>query len=345
MAKGIDVSSYQKIIDWETVKKSIDFAIIRCGYGNNRSSQDDTQFERNTQECKRLQIPFGVYLYSYATNLEEAQSEADHTLRLIKNKNLEYPVFLDVESDVQKALPKETLIEVVEYYCLKMEEAGYYVGIYANLDWWKNRLNSKKLEKFDRWLAQWNSKPTYDKPFGMWQYTSKLKIDGIDGYVDGDIAYKDYPQIIKEANLNHLEEPTTAKRKYKVGDSVIFTGTLYKDSYGNGPGQKKKNLDATISIVNEKIDAIKPYNINQGLGWVSEDDLKPALNKEELQIGDSVSILLPGRASKDGSGKIAWGIGWKREILGYDPNALYPYKVGNDSGTTGYYQKNALKKL
>lgn len=344
MAKGIDVSSWQGNINWEEVKKNVDFAIIRCGYGNDRLTQDDNKFEQNTKECERLNIPYGVYLYSYATTIAEAESEVQHTLRLIKNKKLEYPVFLDVESDVQKKLSNETLVNVVEHYCNKMEEAGYYVGIYANLDWFVNRLNSNKLEKFDHWLAQWSSEPTYTKPFGIWQYTSKLNILGINGLVDGDIAYKDYPKIIKDKNLNHLDDPVNQPLKFKVGDSVLFTGTLYKDSYGNGKGISKKNMNATITLINNKNNATKPYNLNDGLGWVSENDL--TLNRNnELAVGDNVQILNPGRASKDGSGNIAWGIGYKRKILGYDAKAQFPYKVGNETGTTGYYQRNALKKL
>ncbi len=342
MAKGIDVSSYQGNINWEKAKQNIDFAIIRCGYGNNRTTQDDSKFERNTEKCEQQNIPYGVYLYSYATNIEEAQSEVEHTLRLIQNKKLEYPVFLDVESDVQASLPNETLVNIVEYYCTKMEEAGYYVGIYANLDWFVNRLDSPKLDKFDHWLAQWNNKPTYQKPFGMWQYTSKLTIPGIEGFVDGDIAYKDYPTIIKERNLNHLDKPTPLK--FKIGDSVQFTGTLYQDSYGNGPGQSRKNFNATITQINNKPGATKPYNLNNGLGWVSENDLTK-INNNELTVGDRIQILLPGRASKDGSGKIAWGIGYKRTILSIDPNASFPYQIGKDTGTTGFYKRNALKKL
>ena len=132
MRRGIDVSSYQGKIDWEKVKPYIDFAIIRCGFGNNLRSQDDVYYERNVEMCKRLNIPFGVYLYSYATTLDDARSEVEHTLRLIRNKKLEYPVFLDVESKRQMSLPKQDLIDIVKYYCKELEKEGYYVGIYAS---------------------------------------------------------------------------------------------------------------------------------------------------------------------------------------------------------------------
>ena len=140
MKRGIDVSSYQGKIDWSRVKPYIDFAIIRCGWGNDTRRQDDVYYERNAKTCEELKIPFGVYLYSYATTLDEARSEVEHTLRLIRDKKLEYPVFLDVESRRQMALPKEKLVEIVKYYCEEMQKEGYYVGIYSNLYRFKSNL-------------------------------------------------------------------------------------------------------------------------------------------------------------------------------------------------------------
>lgn len=154
MYHGIDVSSYQKEIDWKKTKKEIDFAIIRCGYGNNISSQDDKYYKINADACTKENIPFGVYLYSYAINLEMAQSEVKHTLRLIKDYKLEYPVFLDVEDNTQLKLPKEQLIKIVKYYCEKIEEAGYYVGIYANLYTFNHILDSNEIDFYDKWVAQ-----------------------------------------------------------------------------------------------------------------------------------------------------------------------------------------------
>ena len=98
--KGIDVSQHQGKIDWEMVKISgIDFAVIRCGYGMDQTDQDDDQWLRNVSECERLGIPYGVYLYSYADTVEKAKSEADHVIRLIKDKKLSYPVYYDLEDD------------------------------------------------------------------------------------------------------------------------------------------------------------------------------------------------------------------------------------------------------
>ncbi len=267
MKRGIDVSSYQGKIDWEKVKPYIDFAIIRCGYGNNLKSQDDVYFERNAKECLRLGIPFGVYLYSYATNLEEARSEVEHTLRLVKNYPLEYPVYLDVENKRQAALKREDLTDIVYYYCRELEKNGYYVGIYASENWFRGILSSPRLD-FDKWVAQWGEELTYDnEKVGMWQYTDYEDLPGIANRVDGDKALKDYPKIIRELGLNHLAE----KLKYKIGDSVYVSGDIYTNS--DADKIKERVCDKKVEIT--KIDYSKkaPYEIDNRDEWIREEDI------------------------------------------------------------------------
>ena len=187
---GIDVSHHNGKIDWEKVKNSgIGFAIIRVGYGQDIQSQDDKMFEYNITECERLGIPYGVYIYSYALNVEQAKSEAEHVLRLIKGHNPEYGIWYDLEDDdykLQNGMPSnKTFIEIAETFCEKIKSNGYKnVGIYANLYWLDYKINSSRLDKYDKWVAQWGDKCTYEKEYVMWQYTDKGKVDGIEGNVD-----------------------------------------------------------------------------------------------------------------------------------------------------------------
>lgn len=216
MKRGIDVSSHQGVIDWETVKNEIDYVIIRCGYGANRETQDDIYFKRNADECTRLGIPFGVYLYSYADNIDWLNSEADHVLRLIKNYKLEYPIYYDIEDKVQANLSNEELTKIVTNFCNKLQSLGYYVGVYANLNWWETKLNSSELNQYAKWVARYNNVLGYDA--GMWQYSSSGKILGIEGSVDMDYCYVDYPSVIKQVGLNgfqkeeNLQEPIDATK-------------------------------------------------------------------------------------------------------------------------------------
>ena len=199
--KGIDVSVHNGNIDWEKVKADgVEFAIIRCGYGMKSPKQKDGQFERNYAECKKHGIPVGVYHYSYAHSEAEALAEADFVLELIKDKQFEYPVVFDLEDKSQMNLGKEQLTKIAEAFCGKIEAAGYYVSLYCNADWYRNRLDRVRLAKYDLWLAEWRSAKSFE--CGIWQYISKGKVNGISGDVDMNIAYKNYPQIIKSAGLN-----------------------------------------------------------------------------------------------------------------------------------------------
>lgn len=265
MKKGIDVSSYQGQIDWMRVKPYIDFAIIRCGWGNNLEKQDDVYFERNAKMCEQLHISYGVYLYSYATTLDEARSEVLHTLRLIKDKKLEYPIFLDVESKRQMALPKEKLVEIVKYYCEEMQKEGYYVGIYASLNRFRSNLDSKELDPFDKWVAEWNERFTYKGKAGMWQNTSYEELPGIRGRVDGDVAFYDYPKIIREAGLNHLEE----NLRYHKGEDVFVTGNIYEDSEATEVVKKACDQEYTIEATDPIAEA--PYKVEDG--YVKENSV------------------------------------------------------------------------
>lgn len=205
--KVIDVSKHQGVIDWEKVKAAgVKGAIIRCGYGSDITSQDDKQWKRNADECTRLGIPFGTYIYSYAKTIEEAKSEAAHVLRLIKGYKLSYPVYLDLEeSGTEKGAVDRAIV-----FGDIIEKAGYWCGIYANQYWWKTHLKDK-LNRFTKWVARYsNTKPTgISGTYDMWQYSSSGSVAGISGRVDMNECYRDFPTLINK---------TTKKKTYTVKD-------------------------------------------------------------------------------------------------------------------------------
>ena len=158
MIKGIDISENNGDINMSAVKEAgIEFVIIRIGYGKNQS-QIDKKFKVNYENAIKNNIPVGIYLYSYATNIDDAEKEAELVLNNINGLKIEYPIFIDMEdADKYKAkrnVSNETCINICVKFCLEIENAGYYAGIYANLDWLNNRINSSKLDRFDKWVAQ-----------------------------------------------------------------------------------------------------------------------------------------------------------------------------------------------
>lgn len=194
--KGIDVSKHQGEINWQKVKADgIQFAMLRAGYGR-YDNQKDEQFEANYAGATAAGIPVGAYHYSYATAAEQAKQEAEVFLNWIKGKNLTYPVAFDIEDAKQANLGIEKISNIIRAFCETVEAAGYYVVVYANKNWLETRIDADCKSRYDIWLAQWTSKPTYTGNYGMWQYTSDGSVDGISGRVDMNIAYKDYPSII-----------------------------------------------------------------------------------------------------------------------------------------------------
>jgi len=232
MLKGIDVSYVQGKIDWDTVKNHIDFAILRCGYGQDKASQDDSQFARNISECERLGIPYGVYLYSYADSIEKAASEADHVLRLIKGHKLAYPVYYDLEdAKTTGKCSNEVIGQIAKTFCDAIEAAGYWVGIYANLSWWNNKLTDKVFDKWVRWVAQYNSTCDYKGTYGMWQYTSSGSVAGINGRVDMDYCYDNYPEKILgkvETPKPETTPPSKQTKTYTVQRGDTLSGIAAK---------------------------------------------------------------------------------------------------------------------
>ena len=281
--KGIDVSHNNGNVDWQAVKNAGfgDFAIIRMGYGGNYTSQDDKQFINNVNKCESLGIPYGVYLYSYALDLGDVQSEVDHVLRLLKNvgKNFKYGVWLDMEdADGYKSrhgMPSNsTLVDICYNFCLKVEQAGYYCGIYANLDWLKNKLNSSKLDRFDKWVAQWAKKCTYTKSYSIWQNTSSQMING--KRFDANKLINDFATSGPVNSTEQTKEPNyTGKITYQSYDNVkkkwlpevsSHDTTEYAGNLGNNMGGlRAKPTYGEIRI--------QVHVIGKGwLGWVSSKD-------------------------------------------------------------------------
>ena len=256
--KGIDASKWQGEIDWNKVKAAgIKFAMIRLGYGSTDGSACglDGYFEKNVANALKAGIDIGCYFYSYAMSVAAAKKEAAYVVSVLQKYKgvFTYPVAFDLEDKTQQNLGKTVLTDMVIAFGDAIEKAGFYCSLYSNPSWLKNHLDDAKLTRFDHWLAQWASAPTYTGAFGMWQNSSKGTVNGINGNVDTDIAYKDYPAVIKGAKLNGFtgadqqptipEDPTPEQpaTTFKKGDLVKITGTKYYGGQNIPAWVKAKN--------------------------------------------------------------------------------------------------------
>ena len=251
--KGIDVSHHQGTIDWQKVKNDgIDFAIIRCGYGGNYTSYDDRQWLRNVSECERLGIPYGVYLYSYSENTEDAKSEAAHVLRLLEGHNPAYGVYYDLEDENTTGTVSNTTIgTIAKTFCDQVSASGYKVGIYASKYWWQYKLTSSvfKNEKWSKWVAQYNTSCTYEGTYDMWQCTSEGSVSGINGFVDLNFWMSD-------------SEPD--ENAVSVSDRNIISGSAHMQDYG-WLNSVKNGVQIGVTGESRRLEAFK-LSIGSGYG-------------------------------------------------------------------------------
>lgn len=298
MKFGIDVSSNNGVINWDKVKaQGVQFVIIRCGIGSDYANQDDTQFLRNYNECKRVGIPVGTYLYSYACNVSDAKSEADHVLRLVRGKNFELGIWFDMEdADQYKAkrnVQYSTCVDICETFCNIIESKGLKVGIYANLDWLNNKINNSRLDKFDKWVAQWTTKCTYSKKYSIWQFGGEVnvirsnKLDGINGSVDMDYLMNDDVSPTPGSKPTPTNPDYTGVITYQVYDGKWEKEVNKCDNTNEGYAGDSINF---ISGVRAKPQfgeiKIKSHIINKG--WLEEVSSKD-YKSDDIQDGNSYS--------------------------------------------------------
>ena len=224
-ARGIDVSEHQGRIDWDAVKASgIDFAILRVGFGApSFGGRVDYQFNRNISECERLGIPYGVYIYSYAFDNQQAADEASMVIDCLSGHNPRLPVYYDLEDKTIIADGRQSgIASRAQTFCNKISAAGYKPGIYANLNWFTKILTDPvfKSGSWDHWIAQYNSQCDYTGNYSFWQYKSNGKVPGINGNVDMNYAYVD-------VSLYHWQL-IDSTWYYAASNGKAYTGWLFQ---------------------------------------------------------------------------------------------------------------------
>lgn len=247
MIKGIDVSKFQGDIDFKKVKASgIDFVIIRAGYGR-ETSQKDVKFEQNYKNAKAAGLKVGAYWYSYADSVEDAKKEAAACVSVIKGKQFEYPIYFDLEEKSQFDKGKEFCSNLVKAFCNALEKAGYWAGLYCSTYYLNNYITDEVAKRYAVWVAQYNDECTYKRPYGMWQYSSEGKVNGISGNVDMDYGYVDYPKLIKAKGLNGFKSNSNKNSGGSVTTYTVKSGdclSLIADKYGTTVDSlvKKNNI-------------------------------------------------------------------------------------------------------
>lgn len=198
---GIDLSEWNgtnyTIDNFKKIKKDgIDFVILRAGYDKDYK---DGSFENNYQNAKKAGLDVGAYHYIVSQTTYDAIKEAKWMIELLDGKQFEYPIVVDIEANGHKYLSVTEFSSIVAVYCDTLKEAGYYPIVYSY-----GSLLNKNQTGYDNWIAQWDSErvTTLQQDYTIWQFTSKGQVDGVNGYVDMDICFTDYPSYIKKNHYN-----------------------------------------------------------------------------------------------------------------------------------------------
>ena len=323
VARGIDVSNHQGTVDWNKVKAAgIDFAILKVGpvYG-----KPDDSFERNAAECERLGIPYGVYYYSYARSVEDANKEADRTLAWLGGHHPSLPVYYDLEDSYILQDPdfsKDKLTQIAQAFCNRMEAVGFKSGIYANLNWLNNYLNSPSLSGYDHWVAQYNWRCDYAGSYSFWQYSSSGNVPGVNGHCDMNYCFNGSLLNVDDSKM-HIQ--------YEAHVSNIGWMSSKRDGSTAGTtGQSKSVEDLKVSILNPVEDGSVQINANvSGVGWQGWDTPSASEGGTTGQgrAVEAVRLRLTGSLAKDYDVYYrvhASNIGWMAWA-----------KDGEEAGTTG----------
>ena len=265
--KGFDISSYQGGINFDNLKNKVDFLILRAGYtgwGTGTDYNKDFYFEDFYQKAKARNIPVGAYWYSCANTYDKGVAEANYMYEnCLKGKQFEFPIYIDVEEERHQTVGKTFVTSAIRGFCETLEKLGYYVGIYANLNFFNNYINTPALYMYDKWFAYWKddlNKPSFPYgDYGMWQNGTNGDSGDMQN-IDTDISYLDYPTIIKNANLNGFNENNIIVNELDKYSDLELAKMTYDGKYGNGEerilqlGDRYNNVQNLINIAIDVID-------------------------------------------------------------------------------------------
>ncbi len=271
---GIDISRWQGNFDFnKAIAEGVEFVIVKGG-GGDVGLYTDKSFSRNYNEAKRKGLPVGCYWFSKATTIKEAEKEAEYFYtNILKDKQFELPIYMDVEHEDMLRLDKRALTNIVKAFLNYLEAKGYWVGIYATAFSFTAHFKDIELTRYAHWVAQWAKACTYQNKdcLGMWQFggeTNYIRSNKIAGVVcDQNYMLVDYPSMIKAAGRNGFTKTEQAKPTLKSVDEIAKE--VLANKWGVGEDRKNRLTKAGYSYtevqkrVNEMISA-KDYTIKEG---------------------------------------------------------------------------------
>lgn len=269
--KGLDLSTHNGNVDFNLLKQNgIDFVILRLGWvGNKENHTIDSKFETYYNSAKSVGLKVGCYVYSYVETSNAMKSAINWVKNKIQGKSFEYPIFLDLEDEQISYIDKKSMTNLAIQFCQSFENSG----IYANKNWFTNKLDINQLLNYKIWLAEWNkTNYTVDFRVDIWQYTSDGTISGISGRVDMNYSYIDVSSS-DNSNSNDVGGDFDMPKTWRNGstDEPVYQdlactqkiGTIYPREYADCYGIKDGKYIVCYFVTNSKGEVT-----NRKLGFV-----------------------------------------------------------------------------
>lgn len=329
----IDVSHHQGAINWDALAGRVDGVIISCGYGSDYANQDDRQFHRNVQKCEEHGIPYGVYLYSYATNDDMARSEAQHLLRLLPDPSrLGFPVYLDVEEPGLEWYMRRAC-EVVGPI---IEAAGYWFG------WYTGRYNANaqdmRVLPYTAWVAEYGAQLSYNGTADIWQYTSGAYIGGI-GPLDANECYRNFPEEIHGGGYVPPAPAPSPEPAPSAGFSVGDVVTVVNPVDENGTSLATSGTYEVMEVSGNRVvigrgGAVTAAMPAQNLAKVGGGSASPTIS-----VGSLVKVVTPidenGTPLAVNGTYVVMELDGRRAVIGRDGQVTAAIDIGNIALTNG----------
>ncbi len=214
MKKILDVSEHQPNIDYAAAAKEVDGVILRCGvthWGTANECVADECFERHYAGFAAQKVPLGAYYYSAADCEAKVDEEIRRCQQLLAGKTFALPIYIDIENPQRmEPLSADKLTAQVERWCRAMEAAGFFVGVYANTDYFTRKLHHAQLaDKYTIWLADYRAQPNTSLRRDLHQYTSTAQVAGITGGVDmSNLLRADLMEAVTGSGRNGTTGPS-----------------------------------------------------------------------------------------------------------------------------------------
>ena len=271
VARIVDVSHWNGKPDWSKIKAQGYHAIIKCGDNYFGGDCADPKFRYNASECKRLGIPFGVYYYGRAKTAAQATAEAKRCLSLIKGMKLSYPVYYDIEHSGTGPYAVTT----TKAFCNAIEKAGYWAGVYTYISYWNSYMRALG-GRYTKWIASYgandgqpHAKPSIDG-LDIWQYTSKGRLNGLNGDCDLNYAYRDMVKAVTGKTPENASGGSTGQSTGGSKAEIRYRVRLYGSKKWLAEVTGSKSYAGTYgnAIGYIAIKGVKRYRVKTSKGWL-----------------------------------------------------------------------------